>query len=426
MHKTITALAMAALLGACATTGPAEAQSEPRVARFAAVGDTGAIPSYERLKPGEKPMRTLSEYLAEEAKDWLKRNPTLDGFTPTPWVFEGTIGGFVNAGGLWPVAYAAEEACAVYGCDFAVMLGDNIYPDGATLGADGISDERRFEDMLGRPYGSLGEGVENFSIYTMIGNHDWRVSREGAFAQVEYLDQHPNFTMPDIYYKATPPGFEGFIEFFVVDTEMLLASNTVYKNILDADGREARDETQLESWGPHFQPATDGERDMVGWLERELAASTARWKIVMGHHALWSGGGTKFEKAHTLRGLLLPSICKYADAYIAGDEHTLEAYTDDCSTVLDTPRNPVPMLVSGAGGKYRPLHPGFMKHQNENYPQMKNVWSKGTLWGFMHIELTEDEMTTKIISTPADMSGRPVIETVLSFPHREAGRPQRR
>lgn len=424
MHKTFTALAMAALLGACATTGPAEA--EPRVARFAAVGDTGAIPSYERLKPGEKPMRTLSEYLAEEAIDWLKRNPTMEGFVPTPWVFEGAIGGFVNAGGLWPVAYATEEACEVYGCDFAVMLGDNIYPDGATLGADGISDARRFEDMLDRPYGRLGEGVENFSIYTMLGNHDWRVSREAAFAQVEYLDQHPNFTMPDLYYKATPPGFEGFIEFFVVDTEMLLASHTVYKDILDAEGREMRDETRLDTWGPHFQPATDGERDMVGWLERALAASTARWKIVMGHHALWSGGGSKFEKAHTLRGLLLPAICRYADAYIAGDEHTLEAYTDDCSTVLDAPRNPVPMLVSGAGGKYRPLHPGFMKHQNENYPQMQNIWSKGTLWGFMHIELTEDAMTTKIISTPADMSGRPVIETVLSFPHREAGKAQRR
>ncbi|MFN4102097.1 MAG: metallophosphoesterase [Pararhodobacter sp.] len=421
MHKTFTALAMAMLLGACATTAPAEAQSEPRVARFAAIGDTGSIPSYERLKPGEKPMRTLEAYLAEEAKDWLKRNPTMDGFVPTPWVFESTIGGFVNASGLYPVAYAAEEACAVYGCDFAVMLGDNVYPDGATLGADGISDERRFDDMLHRPYGSLGEGTENFSIYAMIGNHDWRVSREGAFAQVEFLDQHPNFTMPNIFYTATPPGFEGFIELFVVDTEMLLASHTVYKNLLDAEGREARDETQLESWADHYMPATDGEREMVAWLERELAASTARWKIVMGHHALWSGGGSKFEKAHTLRGLLMPAICAHADAYIAGDDHMLEVYTDDCSAVTGSARTPVPMLVSGAGGKYRPLNPQFMAHQNVNYPQMKNVWSKGSVWGFMHLELTEDKLTTKVITTPTDMSGRPILETVATFPHRRAG-----
>jgi hypothetical protein len=44
----------------------------------------------------------------------------------------------------------------------------------------------------------------------------------------------------------------------------------------------------------------------------------------------------------------------------------------------------------------------------------------------MHIELTEDTMTAKVISTPAEMSGRPVIETVLSFPHRRAGQPRRR
>lgn len=77
MHKSFTALAMAMMLGACATNAPAEAQSEPRVARFAAIGDTGYILSYEPRDEDDLPPRTLNEYYALEAADWLKRNPSL-------------------------------------------------------------------------------------------------------------------------------------------------------------------------------------------------------------------------------------------------------------------------------------------------------------------------------------------------------------
>lgn len=423
MRYLMAATALAAVLGACVSVNPAMA--DPRVARFAAIGDTGYIPSYEDRDEDELPPRSLNAFYALEAEDWLERNPSLEGFTPAPPVFESALGGYLPQSGLWPVAMAADETCKSAGCDFALLLGDNIYPDGATLGADGVSDERRFGDMLDRPYGKLGGGTPHFSIYAMLGNHDWRVSREASLAQVDYLDAHPNFTMPDFFYKATPPGFEGFVDIFVIDTEMLLASTTVYVDKLDDQGREARDGS-LESWDDFVKPATDAERDMVGWLERELAASTARWKIVAGHHALWSGGGSKFEKAHALRALLMPSLCAHADAYLAGDDHMLEAYSDDCSAVTGTARKPIPMLVSGAGAKWRPLHPQFMAHQTANNPQLRNHWSKGPVWGFMHIELTEDRLTAKIISTPTDMSGRPVVETELTFPNRSARPAQRR
>ena len=36
-------------------------------------------------------------------------------------------------------------------------------------------------------------------------------------------------------------------------------------------------------------------------------------------------------KGHVLRKLLMPALCEYADAYIAGHEHDLELLTDDCS-----------------------------------------------------------------------------------------------
>jgi tartrate-resistant acid phosphatase type 5 len=417
MNRHFLAVTLALTVSACGHTGAANA--DERSARFVVVGDTGYIPSYERFDADERPHRTLGSYLAAQTADWLERNPDMTGFTPTPWVFESALGGFIEASGMYPVAFAADEICRTLGCDFAAMVGDNIYPDGATLGADGISDERRFYDMLDRPYGQLGAGTPDFTIYALMGNHDWRVSREATTAQMKYLQDHPNFTMPDFFYRVEPAGLEGFVELFVVDTEMLLASTDVHVNNLDADGHETRT-GEMEAWDDFVKPATDDEKRMVEWLAESLAESRSHWKVVIGHHALWSGGGSKFEKANSLRALYMDSVCEHADAYISGDDHMLEVYTDDCRSEGVSGRPPLPLLVSGAGSKYRPLHPQFMSQQLANNPGLSNPFSKGNVWGLMHLELGEEDMMVRVFSTPEDMSGRPVEETALNFRHRSA------
>lgn len=408
----------AALVAATLLFAPAAAQ-EPRAISFVAFGDSGYIPSYERLEADDARYRTPGAYLAAQAEDWLEHNPTLEGFTPTPMVFETALGSYIEQSGLYPVAWAMHEICRTQGCDFAAMLGDNIYPDGATLGADGISDARRFDDMLSRPFGQLGAGVENFTIYSMMGNHDWHISRRATEAQLRYLQQHPNFTMPGYFYSIVPPGFDGEVELFVIDTEMLLASTTVYVDELAQDGSEVRT-GELEEWPDFVRPRSRAERNMVAWLEDALSRSTARWRIVMGHHALWSGGGSKYEKAHALRALLLPAVCRYADAYISGDDHVLEVYADDCRLVEGSPQAPLPMVVSGAASKYRQLHPAFMARQAERYPQLTNLWSRGQVWGFAHLRMQGDQLDIRMISTSSDMSGRPVEEAAFSFARRNS------
>ena len=52
---------------------------------------------------------------------------------------------------------------------------------------------------------------------------------------------------------------------------------------------------------------------MAQWLEAALRESTARWKIVIGHHPIWSSAGSKFQQARMLRRLILPALCRYAD-----------------------------------------------------------------------------------------------------------------
>jgi len=410
-------LAALAVAGTARDAGAAEGARRP--ASIVIFGDSGYIPSYERMDEDDPPLRSLGDYMAAEVDDWLERNATLEGFTPTPWTFESALGSYIAASGLYPVAWAMDETCRRDGCDFGVMLGDNIYPDGATLGTDGIDDQRRFSDMFDKPFGRLGAGTPDFAIYAMLGNHDWRHSREGALAQVEYLQQHPNFRMPGLFYRVVPPGFEGELELFVIDTEMLLASTRVAKDRLDAEGNELQS-GELEAWDAHIRPRTEEERGMVQWLDRSLASSTARWKLVFGHHALWSGGGTKYEKARALRRLLMPALCRHADAYFAGDDHMLEVYTDDCKAVDGAPEAPLPLLVSGAAGKYRPLHPAFMAQQARNNPQIRSLWSKGSTWGFMWARIDGDALGVRVFTTPADLSGRPVLEGEFEFPRRGA------
>ena len=419
MRNSLFTLLPVMTLAACSHAGFAQepAADEARSAKFVVVGDTGYIPAYERFEDDDKPMRTIGEYMTLMSEEWLERNGSMEGFRPTPWVFETALGSYMEASGMWPVAQGADEICKRIGCDFAAMVGDNIYPDGATLGADGISDARRFHDMLDRPYGKLGEGVENFTIYTMLGNHDWHLSREAAVAQMDYLQAHPNFTMPNFFYSAVPAGMEGFVEIFVIDTEMLLASTTVYEDNLDAEGNEVRT-GELDSWDDYVKPATPEEKRMVEWLEESLAASDAHWKVVIGHHAVWSGGGSKFEKAHALRALYMDSLCDYADVYISGDDHMTEVYSDACGAEGEDARPVLPTLVSGAGSKYRPLHPKFHANQLANNPGLTNYYSRGSDWGFLHLELDEDELTVNVFSSPTDMSGRPIDEGSYVFQRR--------
>ncbi len=74
----------------------------------------------------------------------------------------------------------------------------------------------------------------------------------------------------------------------------------------------------------------------------------------------------------------------------------------------------------GVASKYRPLNPLFMQHQAASNPQIRNLWSKGPTWGFMHVSTDGDKLTVRMLTTPSDFSGRPILEGEFSFPHRSA------
>lgn len=180
--------------------------------------------------------------------------------------------------------------------DFGVLFGDNIVPAGVTGPAD-LRWRKGWEDI----YNPLG-----IPFYATTGNHDWGLADSPA-AEILYSQNSPAWRMPALYYSYTA----GPAQFFV------LATN-------------AFSETQAQ------------------WLDRELARSTARWKIVYGHHPIYSYG--EHGDTAQLQRLLLPVLKGRAQLYIAGHEHLVQDLQ---------PEDGVHFLVApSAGQKNRPVKSG--------------------------------------------------------------------
>lgn len=393
---------------------------------FLAFGDGGYHVDYPKQKHIDNP-KTRQQFIVAEIKDWLEEKRPLEEFDHAPiYVYPGTQTA-TELGGALPVGKAMANYCQTQRCDFGIQLGDNIYPDGADAD-DGRDDQKRMNDLILAPLQPLFDQVPGFTVYSSLGNHDWKSSRKGVALQTEWMAKQPNFVMDKQGYYSYKQGKAGNdVEFFVLDTNMLLAGQTYYEVPLNDDGSEMPLEqakklgvAKLEGIEPHEGPQNGEDLIQLQWLEQGLKNSTAKWKIVYGHHILWSFGGTKYDEGHVLRRLILPSLCQYADAYIAGHEHDLELLTDDCSTYPNAKQEKLPLIISGAASKMRGQHTPLAEYQERAYPQMDIIWGKGFIWGFasIHLDNQQDRLKVNFYTTPRDGSGQVVEEAGFEFPRR--------
>ncbi len=117
--------------------------------------------------------------------------------------------------------------------------------------------------------------------------------------------------------------------------------------------------------------------------------------------------------------MILPAMCRYADAYIVGHDHTLEIHTDDCSVALgEKTELPLVQIVSGAAAKQRPVHRTFMAHQEKKYPEHRTVMAEGLLWGFSHMTIGDDSAEVTMMSVPDDGSSDISVNYVYEFERR--------
>jgi tartrate-resistant acid phosphatase type 5 len=218
------------------------------------------------------------------------------------------------------VADAIKNKCATDGCDFAVLLGDNIYPSGAASPDDPI-----FQKVFEEPYKDL-----NFPFYVALGNHDYGHDGAGTdFAkaqnEVDYTQKSQKWKLPSKHYRQVFGN--GALELFVADTNMAMF------------GQEAAQRATLKSW---------------------IASSTAIWKIAVGHHPYKSNGrhgnagqydcydvpgigcvSVPPSNGETVKSFLEDVVCGKTDFYLCGHDHNRQWLSDTC--------NGTELVVSGGG-----------------------------------------------------------------------------
>ena len=193
------------------------------------------------------------------------------------------------------VAAAMREYHAKQRFDFAVTLGDNFYSTGMSS-----PDDERWKTWWSDLYDPLG-----IQFYATLGNHDWGQPDSPA-AEILYSARSKSWRMPAAYYTFTA----GPAQFFALDTDVI-------------------SEAQLL------------------WLTDALDASKARWKIVYGHHPIYSHG--RHEDNNLKIDQLLPALRDRADIYLAGHDHDMQHLR---------PEGRLHFFIAGSGGKLRPIEAG--------------------------------------------------------------------
>jgi tartrate-resistant acid phosphatase type 5 len=194
------------------------------------------------------------------------------------------------------VAARMAESAKELGVPFVISVGDNFYEDGVTS-VDDPTWHKSFEDVYDQP--SL-----QIPWYVILGNHDYHANSQ---AQLDYARQSSRWHMPARWYKfaATAPDHSR-IEFFVVDTSPMMAEYYTDGGVkVKVTGEKKNVPVQL------------------AWLDKALTASRADWKIVIGHHPIYSG--KQPDGSPDLAPTLDPILQKHKiPLYLNGHDHDLQ------------------------------------------------------------------------------------------------------
>lgn len=251
------------------------------------------------------------------------------------------------------IAYAKRRHPA-----FIITTGDNFYEEGVRSVHDSHWKES-FTDVY-------KELTRDYDWYPVLGNHDHQ-GHANPKAEMEYHNVNPRWHMPWYYSTMVVPTADGQqVRFLFIDTSPFY---TLYYKT-----GECPDIVHLD---------TARQRK---WIETTLANAKEEWKIVVGHHPVFSGG-REHGITPELMSMLKPLMEKYkVQAYLCGHEHNLQH--------LQPGGSYVDYFVCGGGGDVIPVG--------------KMAYSKfgASLSGFADVAIKNDSLWLQYI----DRDGRVIYQ----------------
>lgn len=233
--------------------------------------------------------------------------------------------GIAGAGNQMKVAEAMNTIANQCPYDFIISVGDNFYPSGVS-------------SLQDPQWQASFEGIYNGSglfcpWYVVLGNHDYK---QDVDAEIAYSQQSSRWNMPSRYFsKSFYFGLGSRADFYFLDT-----------NPYQEDLVRAAQSNPLTY--PDLIPS-----DTIGqthWLDSLLVQSSANWKIVVGHHPVYTCGMRKNQRQFMAR--LKPLMERNeVSLYLAGHEHDLQIHHPDSTDTR--------YVVCGAGGIIRPINAPF-------------------------------------------------------------------
>ncbi len=205
--------------------------------------------------------------------------------------------------------------------------------------------------------------------YPVIGNHDYHGNVQ---AEIDYSKKSRRWVLPARYHTLVKKiGSGSSVRFVFLDTDPFID-----KYIKNAS---SYGDIATQSWQKELQ-----------WLDSVLASSKETWKIVCGHHPVYSTGGEHGDQPELIERLK-PVLEKYhVDIYFAGHEHDLQHQKPDGSSVN--------YFISGAGSEVRPSGP----------KKAMTKFSSATA-GFMAVSLTATTCSVEAI----DQKGKSIYSTTI-------------
>lgn len=199
-----------------------------------------------------------------------------------------------------------------------LSLGDNIYKDGDINTHKNPYFLDMYPSLVHKWLGKTGIDVNKVVDWIVaLGNHDCRV-KQFTWDQIDF------FRMPGQYYVRKGPG----VDFFVLNT-----------NTFDED------------------------KVQQDWLRKALSESSARWKVVIGHHPIYTSYPKKPNKDPVLDHTLLPILKAGKVAfYLSGHQHCYERFK---------PLDDVYHVTSGGGG-HALNRPSEARHEHSECLERKH------------------------------------------------------